>query len=281
MVSLNIVGEELDSPPYDKKTRSKGMDFDIDVERLVQSKTWLLASDDMKPWLLRIWVESWRSIPVGSFEDDDEIISARIGMPLNTFQANKKVILRGWKQHSDGLLYHSTITELVLKMVGWRENEKNRKQAWRDKQRQKNNNLQYMSHGTPTSVPRERRGATSCDDTSSSSSSSSSSSVTKKKQTKKKPIKTTLPEGFEISERVRTWAVEKKHTRLEEHLEYFVGYARANSKEYASWDDAFMNSIRGNWAKLNDTRNGNSTMQNQQQPQQRPLIKSNLNEILR
>lgn len=59
-----------------------------------------------------------------------------------------------------------------------------------------------------------------------------------------------LPTDFEISDRVQQWADEKGHTNLQDHLEYFVGYAKANGKKYVNWDEAFMNAIRGNWAKL-------------------------------
>ena len=65
-----------------------------------------------------------------------------------------------------------------------------------------------------------------------------------------KPSKTTLPDGFGISERVRAWAEEKGHGQLEARLENFKGAALAKAYAYADWDAAFMNAIRDNWAKL-------------------------------
>lgn len=59
-----------------------------------------------------------------------------------------------------------------------------------------------------------------------------------------------LPENFSISNRVRAWAMEKGHERLEERLEHFVGWARAAAKKYADWDQCFMNAIRDDWAKF-------------------------------
>jgi hypothetical protein len=67
---------------------------------------------------------------------------------------------------------------------------------------------------------------------------------------KASPAKTQLPEDFGISDRVREWAAEKGHDRLQLRLEYFVGYAKASGSKYTDWDQAFMNSIRDNWAKL-------------------------------
>jgi hypothetical protein len=68
---------------------------------------------------------------------------------------------------------------------------------------------------------------------------------------KKKPVKTPLPENFGISDEIRRWASEKGYTRLEKRLEHFVGWARARGARYADWDQAFQNSVRDDWAKLN------------------------------
>jgi len=67
---------------------------------------------------------------------------------------------------------------------------------------------------------------------------------------KKKIEKTGLPENFGISERVRDWASEKRFDRLDEHLDAFRRKATAKAYSYASWDDAFMEAIREDWAKL-------------------------------
>jgi hypothetical protein len=70
-----------------------------------------------------------------------------------------------------------------------------------------------------------------------------------KPRTRRQP-KTQMPEDFAISERVRRWAAEKGYSQLDEHLESFKRKAAAKSYEYASWDDAFMEAIRCDWAGL-------------------------------
>jgi hypothetical protein len=65
-----------------------------------------------------------------------------------------------------------------------------------------------------------------------------------------KPRETPLPPDFGISERVRAWAAEKGHGRLDDHLENFVSYARRKGATYVDWDEALMGAIRGDWAKL-------------------------------
>lgn len=59
-----------------------------------------------------------------------------------------------------------------------------------------------------------------------------------------------MPEGFGVSDAVRAWAEREGFGLLEKHLEHFVGYAAAHGKTYVNWDQALMNAIRGNWAKL-------------------------------
>lgn len=65
--------------------------------------------------------------------------------------------------------------------------------------------------------------------------------------------KSTLPVGFSISDRVTSWASEKGHKNLPAHLEYFISKAAANGYKYVDWDQAFMNAIRDNWARIGET----------------------------
>lgn len=65
------------------------------------------------------------------------------------------------------------------------------------------------------------------------------------------PAKTPLPDGFCISDRVRSWAVEKGYSHLERHFENFVGACKARGYSYVDWDEGFMGAIRNDWAKLN------------------------------
>ncbi len=72
----------------------------------------------------------------------------------------------------------------------------------------------------------------------------------KKEPRKRAPTKTLLPADFGISERVKTWAAEKGHGRLDQHLESFRAKSAAKGYTYADWDAAFMEAVRENWAKL-------------------------------
>lgn len=75
----------------------------------------------------------------------------------------------------------------------------------------------------------------------------------KPKERKKKERKaeaTPFPKSFEISERVKAWAIEKGFTRLPDYFEFFEGRMKANGKTYEDWDQALMNCIREDWPKL-------------------------------
>lgn len=71
--------------------------------------------------------------------------------------------------------------------------------------------------------------------------------------------KTPLPDDFSVSDRVVAWAQEHGFDRLDEHLAAFKRKATANGYAYASWDDAFMEAVREDWAKLRAVQRGGFT----------------------
>lgn len=87
---------------------------------------------------------------------------------------------------------------------------------------------------------------------------------------KRKKAETALPADFGISDRVQAWAAEKGYDRLEQRLEYFTGYAKAKAVRYADWDQAFMNSIRDDWAKFSGKPIPNGSSGTPKVPARRP-----------
>lgn len=65
-----------------------------------------------------------------------------------------------------------------------------------------------------------------------------------------KGSKTPIPENFQVSERVANWANEKGHKNLQQHLESFVSACKKQGYKYVDWDEAFMEAVRKNWAKI-------------------------------
>lgn len=62
--------------------------------------------------------------------------------------------------------------------------------------------------------------------------------------------KTGMPEGFAVSDRVRSWAKDRGFGKLDEHLDAFKRKAQAKGYAYVDWDAALMEAIREDWAKL-------------------------------
>ena len=144
--------------PYPADTKAKGWRFELDLERVMQSDTWALATPDVRPWLLMLWTTAWQQNPCGSMPSDDTLLAARLGMAPKAFAKAKAVLLRGWWLADDGRLYHDTIVERVLDMLRQRDAERNRKAAYRTKQEADrkaadSKNVPQMSHGTSDGQP--------------------------------------------------------------------------------------------------------------------------------
>lgn len=137
--------------PYPADVRAKGWRFELDHEKIRQSDTWTLAKDAGRPWLLMLWMVAWEQTPCGSLPNDDELIAARIGMPVEMFAAMRNVLLRRWYEAEDGRLYHDTMTLHVMEMIGKRRSEADRKA----KARQQRATPLDESAEIPADVPRD------------------------------------------------------------------------------------------------------------------------------
>ena len=129
--SLRVVASSLPDPPYPADTKANGFKQFVDLDRLTASKTWTLADHECRPWLLMIWFLSWRNVPCGTWEPDDEYIAARIGCKPEWFNGHREQLLRGWVLHGDGLLYHAFIAEQVLEMLTGRKGNAERQERFR------------------------------------------------------------------------------------------------------------------------------------------------------
>ena len=119
--------------PYPPEIKARGWSFDLDVERIEASDSWALAGNELQPWLLKTWYVAWKSQPVGSMPADPRLFAARIGMPWGQFQDAADVLMRGWTEHADGLLYHPTITEKVNEMIDRRVKDRIKTQKYRER----------------------------------------------------------------------------------------------------------------------------------------------------
>jgi len=91
-----------------------------------------------------------------------------------------------------------------------------------------------------------------------------------KQQVKKKqPVQATIPDDFIVSEGVMAWYRENDYKEdINKHLENFKDQCRAKGYTYASFDAAFKNAIRKDWAAIRNQQiqgnyNANNTRNNE------------------
>lgn len=123
-------------PPYPADTRAKGWRFELDYEQIEQSATWALAGPEGRPWLLMMWMTSWRQVPCGSMPADEEVIAALIGIPEKLWVKHRKALMRGWDAADDGRLYHKTVSARVLEMLDYRAKQAKRVADFKLRQRE-------------------------------------------------------------------------------------------------------------------------------------------------
>ena len=154
------VTETLPPPPYPPDVKARGWSFDLDVERIEASDTWALAGNELQPWLLKTWYVAWKSQPVGSMPAEPRLFAARLGMPWAQFQGASEVLMRGWVEHSDGLLYHSTIVEKVNEMIDRRVKDRVKTRKYRERLGAKDNEAEpIVSPGTDQDVTSDTPGS--------------------------------------------------------------------------------------------------------------------------
>jgi uncharacterized phage protein (TIGR02220 family) len=124
-------GGDLPDPPYAADLKPQGWRFHLDYERLEQSDTWALASEDIRPWLLMLWLTAWKQVPCGSLPADETVITRKIGMSQSEWIASRDILLRGWTKHSDGRLYHKVIAEQAIQLEAFRRSNAERQAEWR------------------------------------------------------------------------------------------------------------------------------------------------------
>ena len=167
--SLSVVSSEIPDPPYPPDTGANGWHPELHLDRIYGSDTWTLAEDDERPWLLRIWCESWRSMPVGSMPLERRLFARRIGCKVAFLDAHAEILLRGWVRHSDGLLYHGFIAGQVVAMLEKRRATAKKVSDWRAEKKRKEEQQQaenqkesvtgysgYCNHNVPVSNRQEQ-----------------------------------------------------------------------------------------------------------------------------
>lgn len=274
------------APPLGADVDLRGMPFmPLDTTRLIDSDLFALSTGDEFKAALALWCKAWQQVPASSLPNDDRVLAHLSGAGAK-WRKVKALALRGFVLCSDGRLYHPVIAEKALEAWASRSEFDNRREHERERQRRHREERARLfeqlrgcdvvpAFDTPTARLREllthalvtrdsdvtvtvtppshvtepSQPATAKTGTETVKRQRQGQGVVKQERTRRP--ETPLPVGFAISDRVRAWAVERGHDRLDERLEHFVGKARAKDYRYADWDEGFMGAIRDDWAKLN------------------------------
>lgn len=193
-------------------------------------------------------MDYWRN---GALPDDDAVIARVLGVSITAWR--KLGTVKAKFSLVDGFLRHNRIEREI-------ELASHKKASAEDKARLAAES-RWSKNDAPSDAPSiPPSNATSISqamlERCPSPSPLTTTSKAKDKGARKRALLVPLPDGFGISDRVREWAAEKGHTQLAERLEHFTGYAKRNGRRYADWDEALMNAVREDWAKLNGQRSG-------------------------
>ena len=76
--------------------------------------------------------------------------------------------------------------------------------------------------------------------------------VSKETKTARKARSVSIPEDFgnPFTPAMQAWLDKRGETQTKAHLIHFIGYIKANGKQYVDWDAAFQNAIRDDWAGI-------------------------------
>ena len=85
----------------------------LDIDRLLNSETWILGDDSEKVASLTLWLKSWSQIPAASIPNNDKMLAHLSGMGTK-WKKVKEHALRGWDDGGDGRLYHHVVAEKAL-----------------------------------------------------------------------------------------------------------------------------------------------------------------------
>lgn len=100
----------------------------LDVVRLRDSETAVLASGDAFRAAVLLWCAAWHQVPAASLPNDDRLLAnlAGYGRDMRGWKAVRDDALRGFVECSDGRLYHPVIAEKAIEAAAKRKSQRDR-----------------------------------------------------------------------------------------------------------------------------------------------------------
>lgn len=129
---------DLPTPPVGPDVDLKGFSsFMLDVDRLMHSTFYALATPD-EGWAgIKLWCRAWKQVPPGSLPNDERTLAAFSGAGAK-WPKVRDMAMRGFVLCSDNRYYHTVVVEQVH--ISWKKRiEYRRDQArlklWRAEQK--------------------------------------------------------------------------------------------------------------------------------------------------
>ncbi len=187
---------------------------------------------------MRLICHAWKSTPVGTLPHEDEILAQLSRLGEEKWKQSKSKILRAFILSSEGLIVQKRLVAEHEKQKKYRKQRVNAgKMSAAKRQRELNE--------CSTSVQREGQQNSTLHIASSSSFSSTNKESFRKKNREKEKVKIFVPEDFEVSKELETWAKEKHPTvNLTNETYQFLDHHRARSSKFSDWIAAWRTWIR-------------------------------------
>lgn len=255
------MSEELPTPLVPAEVDLRGLNgFMLRTDRLLSSELVALGTPEECWAAVLLWCRSWQQRPGASLPNDDRILASFSGAGRR-WPKIRAMAMRGFVLCSDDRWYHKVLAEeavdawekrIVYRAEQERNTEKLRK--WREKKRLQNGLQAELpnqdGNGNVTGYETVKTGKGQGRDSDRTESIKTPAAATASLRANGKNRKTALPENFgqAWSTSMQQWLEKRGETQVKAHLIYFTGYARANGKQYADWEQAFQNAIRDDWA---------------------------------
>lgn len=110
---------DLPPPPVPADCDLRDLDgFLLNVERLLASELWALASAEEFRAAMSLWCRAWKQVPAASLPDDERTLAAFAGVSLARWAKVRSMAMRGFDKCADGRLYHRTLAADAMRAMG-------------------------------------------------------------------------------------------------------------------------------------------------------------------
>lgn len=149
------------SPPVSADLDVRHLDsFMLNVDKLMASELWALATGEEFKAAVGLWCRAWRQVPAGSLPDNERMLASFADVAPARWRKVREVAMRGFVLCSDGRLYHPLLCADAVRAKAASDAQRKRAQAGANGRWNKSkSNASSMPQASPEQsmgMPRER-----------------------------------------------------------------------------------------------------------------------------